>query len=75
MSDEVQTLSTAVPVVEVTLLEDRALVVRRGVIELPPGRSRVRIDAVAPVAAVAVTLAVAESPFWSTSATSKVNGK
>jgi uncharacterized protein (TIGR02231 family) len=49
MSDEVQTLSTTVPVVEVTLLEDRALVVRRGVIELPPGRSRVRIEKVAPV--------------------------
>lgn len=46
---EVHTLSATIPVVEVTLLEDRALVVRRGVIELPAGRSRLRIDQVAPV--------------------------
>lgn len=45
----VHELVAEVPVVEVTLLEDRALVVRRGVLELPPGRSRLRIDKVAPV--------------------------
>jgi uncharacterized protein (TIGR02231 family) len=45
----VRTLSATVPVVEVTLLEDRALVVRRGRIDLPPGRSRLRLDQVAPV--------------------------
>ncbi|HVH97896.1 MAG TPA: DUF4140 domain-containing protein, partial [Enhygromyxa sp.] len=45
----VNDLVAEVPVVEVTLLEDRALVVRRGVLELPPGRSRLRIDKVAPV--------------------------
>ena len=39
----------AVPVVEVTLLEDRALVVRRGVVELPAGHSRLRVAGVAPV--------------------------
>jgi uncharacterized protein (TIGR02231 family) len=45
----VRTLTASVPVVEVTLLEDRALVVRRGKIDLPPGRSRLRLDRVAPV--------------------------
>ncbi len=45
----VQTLTATLPVVEVTLLEDRALVIRRGPIDLPPGRSRLRIEAVAPV--------------------------
>lgn len=47
--EAVSNLNALLPVVEVTLLEDRALVVRRGVIELPPGRSRLRIDKVAPV--------------------------
>jgi uncharacterized protein (TIGR02231 family) len=42
-------LTASVPVTEVTLLEDRAMVVRRGTIELPPGRSRLRIGNVAPV--------------------------
>ncbi|MDC0670932.1 mucoidy inhibitor MuiA family protein [Nannocystis radixulma] len=37
------------PVVEVTVLEDRAHVVRRGTIELGAGISRLRIAAVAPV--------------------------
>lgn len=39
------------PVVEVTVLEDRAHVVRRARIELPAGTSRLRIDGVAPVLA------------------------
>lgn len=38
-----------VPVVEVTLQEDRALVRRRGQLVLPPGPSRVTIEDVAPV--------------------------
>ena len=42
-------LPTDVPIVEVTLLEDRGLVRRRGRVTLPPGRSRLRIDRVAPV--------------------------
>lgn len=50
-----------VPVVEVTLLEDRAMVVRRGVVELPPGRSQLRIAKVAPVL-VDKTLAAELSP-------------
>lgn len=50
MDDQrVHVLVAEVPVVEVTLLEDRALVVRRGVLELPPGRSRLVLDGVAPV--------------------------
>jgi uncharacterized protein (TIGR02231 family) len=46
---DVHTLQAEVPVHEVTLLEDRALVVRKGIVELPPGRSRLRITQVAPV--------------------------
>ncbi|NVB37463.1 mucoidy inhibitor MuiA family protein [Pseudenhygromyxa sp. WMMC2535] len=42
-------LIALVPVTEVTLLEDRAMVTREGVIELPPGRVRVFIHGVAPV--------------------------
>jgi hypothetical protein len=42
-------VQASVPVTEVTLLEDRALVVRKGIVELPPGRSRLRIENVAPV--------------------------
>lgn len=38
------------PVAEVTLLEDRARVVRRGTLDLPAGRARLAVDAVAPVA-------------------------
>jgi uncharacterized protein (TIGR02231 family) len=48
-STGVATLQAEVPVTEVTLLEDRALVVRKGIVELPPGRSRLRITQVAPV--------------------------
>lgn len=40
----------ALPVAEVTLLEDRARVVRRGRIELEAGRARIAVLAVAPVA-------------------------
>ncbi|KIG16058.1 Aspartate ammonia-lyase [Enhygromyxa salina] len=42
-------ITAEIPVAEVTLLEDRALVVRRGIIELPPGRSQLVIQKVAPV--------------------------
>lgn len=38
-----------VPVVEVTVQEDRALVRREGSITVPPGRTRLRIEGVAPV--------------------------
>ncbi|MEZ4339956.1 MAG: mucoidy inhibitor MuiA family protein [Sandaracinaceae bacterium] len=38
-----------VPVDEVTLMEDRARVVRRGTVELPAGRSRLVLRGVAPV--------------------------
>lgn len=37
------------PVAEVTLLEDRAMVQRQGSLELPPGRSRLVVEGVAPV--------------------------
>ncbi|MCA9687369.1 MAG: DUF4140 domain-containing protein, partial [Myxococcales bacterium] len=42
-------IAAELPVVEVTLLEDRALVVRRGVVELAVGRTQLRVDGVAPV--------------------------
>lgn len=45
----VAVVAASVPVAEVTLLEDRAVVRRRGTISLPPGRSRVVLDSVAPV--------------------------
>jgi len=44
---EITTL--AAPVVEVTLLEDRAHVVRRGRIRMAAGRARLRVEDVAPV--------------------------
>jgi uncharacterized protein (TIGR02231 family) len=44
-----QALTALLPVAEVTLLEDRARVVRRGRISLPAGQVRVRIEGVAPV--------------------------
>jgi uncharacterized protein (TIGR02231 family) len=53
-------LIAEIPVAEVTLLEDRALVVRRGIIELPPGRSQLLVSNVAPVL-VDKTLAAALS--------------
>jgi uncharacterized protein (TIGR02231 family) len=40
---------TSLPVVEVTVLEDRARVVRRGVAAVPAGQSRVVVSGVAPV--------------------------
>ena len=45
------TLDLKAPVVEVTVLEDRAHVVRRGVIELRGGLTRLRVAGVAPVLA------------------------
>ena len=48
---QAQITAIEAPVVEVTVLEDRAHVVRRGRIELPAGTSRLRIDGVAPVLA------------------------
>ncbi len=48
-TDGVAELSAEIAVAEVTLLEDRAVVRRRGRLMLPPGRSRVHIGSVAPV--------------------------
>lgn len=45
------TTTITIPVREVTVLEDRAHVVRRGRVELPAGASRLRIAGVAPVLA------------------------
>ncbi len=47
--DETSPLIAAVPVVEVTVQEDRALVRREGSLIAPPGRTRLRIEGVAPV--------------------------
>lgn len=47
--DDVQQTIVTVPIVEVTVQEDRALVRREGSITAPPGRSRLRIEGVAPV--------------------------
>ena len=42
-------MESNVPVARVTLLEDRGLVQRRGVVSIPPGRSQLAIEGVAPV--------------------------
>ena len=47
--DQVMAVVADVPVDEVTLLEDRARVVRKGVIELGAGLTRLRIEGVSPV--------------------------
>lgn len=47
--DDVPRTIAAVPIAEVTVQEDRALVRREGTITAPPGRSRLRIEGVAPV--------------------------
>lgn len=47
--DDIEIPVVDVPVVEVTVQEDRALVRREGTVSLPPGRTRVRIEGVAPV--------------------------
>lgn len=44
-------MSAAIPVDEVTLMEDRARVVRRGAVELEPGLHRLRVEGVAPILA------------------------
>jgi uncharacterized protein (TIGR02231 family) len=51
-----------VPVREVTLLEDRARVVRRGQVELGAGLSRVRVEAVAPVLSDKTLTGIIASP-------------
>jgi uncharacterized protein (TIGR02231 family) len=48
-TDDVPRTIASVPIVEVTVQEDRALVRREGSITVPPGRSRLRIEGVAPV--------------------------
>ncbi|MCA9649825.1 MAG: mucoidy inhibitor MuiA family protein [Myxococcales bacterium] len=49
MADDPAIATVELPIVEVTVQEDRALVRREGAITLPPGRSRVRVEGVAPV--------------------------
>ena len=57
-----RTIEAAIPVAEVTLLEDRALVVRKGRVQLPPGRSKLVIRAVAPVLVDKTLAAALSSP-------------
>lgn len=47
--DDVPKTNAELPIVEVTVQEDRALVRREGTIVAPPGRARLRIEGVAPV--------------------------
>jgi uncharacterized protein (TIGR02231 family) len=47
--DDVTRTIADVPIVEVTVQEDRALVRREGLVTVPAGRSRLRIEGVAPV--------------------------
>jgi len=47
--DDVPKTIAELPIVEVTVQEDRALVRREGTIMAPPGRARLRIEGVAPV--------------------------
>lgn len=49
VEDSVTRITMEAPVVEVTVLEDRSHVTRRGSVELPPGRTKVRVEGVAPV--------------------------
>jgi uncharacterized protein (TIGR02231 family) len=48
-TDDVNEQLAELPIVEVTVQEDRALVRREGTILAPPGRARLRIEGVAPV--------------------------
>lgn len=59
---EPQTLEAAIPVAEVTLLEDRGLVRRRGRITIPPGRARLEIEGAAPVLADKTLTAALQHP-------------
>jgi len=49
MSETIRPIRIEAPVAEVTLLEDRAHVVRRGSVSLPSGSARIEISDVAPV--------------------------
>ena len=49
MSETIRPIRIEAPVAEVTLLEDRAHVVRRGSVSLPSGAARIEISDVAPV--------------------------
>ena len=55
-------LTANVPVAQVTLLEDRGLVRRKGQVSIPPGLSRLRIEGVAPVLADKTLAAVIRAP-------------
>lgn len=55
-------LSIEAPPREVVLFEDRAQVTRRGLVELPAGRVRVRVEGVAPVLADRTLAIAASSP-------------
>jgi uncharacterized protein (TIGR02231 family) len=45
------TVDAALPIVAVTVLEDRAAITRRGTVALPPGQHRIVVASVAPVVA------------------------
>lgn len=61
MNTWTQEIEGSLSVDEVTVLEDRALVVRRGQLLLRPGKSRLRIEGVAPVIADKSLIAEIES--------------
>ncbi len=46
MTDEQKTIKVDLPVCEVTLMEDRARVIRRGKVELPTGISSIAVKGV-----------------------------
>ncbi len=62
VASERRTMDLALPIAEVTVLEDRALILRRGRVALPQGETRLTLVGLAPVLVDKSVSAVASSP-------------